>query len=92
MLFFAVLITAVIVYMVQSKIYERHAFDSLSYDVKLSAEEVFEGEDIFMYEELCNGKNLPIPSIRIDTELPEGLYFASPTRAVKKMPPTPFHA
>ncbi len=84
MLFFAVLITAVIVYIIQSKIYERHAFDSLSYDVKLSAEEVFEGEDIFMYEELCNGKNLPIPSIRIDTELPEGLYFRFTDKSGRK--------
>ena len=75
MLFFAILITVIIVYVIQSKIYERHAFDSLSYDVKLSAEEVFEGEDIFMYEEISNGKNLPVPSIRIDTELPEGMYF-----------------
>lgn len=75
MVFIAILITAVIIYIIQSRVYNKHVFDSLKYDVRLSSEEVFEGEDIFMYEELTNAKNLPIPSVRVDTELPGGLYF-----------------
>lgn len=75
MIFIALLIAAVVVYLVQMRIFNRHTFDNLEYDVKLSAEEVFEGEDIFMYEELGNAKDLPIPTVRVDTELPEGLRF-----------------
>ena len=75
MLFIALLIAALVIYLVQMWIFDKHTFDHLEYDVKLSAEEVFEGEDIFMYEELANAKDMPIPTVRVDTELPEGLRF-----------------
>lgn len=75
MVFIAIMIAALAVYLIQSRIYNKHVFDNLRYDVSLSAEEVFEGEDIFMYEELTNSKSLPIPSVRVDTSLPKGMNF-----------------
>ena len=89
MLFFAILITVIIVYVIQSKIYERHAFDSLSYDVKLSAEEVFEGEDIFMYE--ATAKICLCPPYESIPSCPRECIFDLPTRAAK-MARTPFRA
>ncbi|MFA6948480.1 MAG: DUF58 domain-containing protein, partial [Eubacteriales bacterium] len=75
MLFVAILLSLLAVYLIQMKIYARHTFDDLSYRVTLSAEEVFTDEDIFMYEEIKNAKNLPLPSVKVDTELPQGLSF-----------------
>lgn len=75
MLFIAIIITAVIVYLIQMAIYNKLTFSNLEYTVSLSAEEVFEGEDIFMYEEITNAKKLPVSSVRVDTELPKGLRF-----------------
>ncbi|MCR5264891.1 MAG: DUF58 domain-containing protein, partial [Clostridiales bacterium] len=53
-------------------IYRKYIFRNLDYRVTLSAEEVFEGDDVFMYEELSNAKALPVPSAKVETELPEG--------------------
>lgn len=75
MIFIAILLAALAVYLIQMLLYSRRVYDDLFYSVSLSAEEVFEGEDIFMYEELVNAKNLPIPALRVDTELPQGLQF-----------------
>lgn len=75
MLFVGLLIAAAIVYIVQMKLFDKYSLSSVTYDVRLSSEEVFEGEDVFMYEELSNNKNFPVPSAKVDSTLPEGLYF-----------------
>ena len=75
MILLAIILTAAVVYFVQSYIYKKHIFDNLFYDVSLSAREVFVGEDIFMYEEIVNAKRLPISSVRVDMSLPHGLRF-----------------
>lgn len=75
MLFIAIIFAAVIIYLIQMTIYNKLTFNNLEYTVSLSAEEVFEGEDIFMYEEITNAKGLPVSSVRVDTELPKGLRF-----------------
>lgn len=75
MFFLAIIIAAIIVYLIQKAVYDNKTFDKLNYTVSLSAEEVFEGEDIFMYEEITNAKRLPVSSVRVDTELPKGLCF-----------------
>ena len=43
--------------------------------MSLSRNEVFEGEQLYLYEEITNDKLLPIPYAKIETELPEGLSF-----------------
>ena len=75
MIFIAIIIAALIVYVVQYKYYEKHMLENIEYDVSLSAEEVFEDEDIFLYEEITNDKYLPLPYIKVDTQLPDGLKF-----------------
>ena len=75
MIFLALLAAIFFVYIFQYKAFGKHTFDDIEYDVKVSGEEVFEGEDIFVYEEISNGKTLPVPYAKVDTTLPNGLYF-----------------
>lgn len=85
MLFVSIFIAIALVYFAEMYIYNKYSFNDLEYKVTVSAEEVFEGEDIFMYEEISNNKNLPIPNAKVDTELPDGLCFRlSDRRAGKK--------
>lgn len=84
MLFAAIILAAIAVFLIQEKVYEKKSFDGLHYDVSFSAEEVFEGEDVYMFEELTNGKALPLPNVRAEHELPEGLSFERRTQAGKK--------
>ncbi len=75
MFFVSIAIALLIVYLLQAWVFSKFAFDDLDYRVTLSAEEVFVDEDIFMYEEITNNKNLPVPNAKVDTELPDGLLF-----------------
>jgi len=83
MLFVSVIISLLLVYLFQVWLFNKHAFDDLDYRVTLSAEEVFVDEDIFMFEEITNNKNLPIPNAKVDTELPQGLMFRIHERTYK---------
>ena len=75
MIFIAVFVAALAVFLLQRRLFTRHFFDGLRYRVRMSTGEVFEGEEMFVYEELENGKSLPLPNARVETELPEGLSF-----------------
>ena len=75
MYFLALFIAIIAVYLIQSRAFGKHSFDDIDYDVKVSAEETFEGEDIFIYEEITNGKTMPVPYAKVDTTLPDGLRF-----------------
>lgn len=75
MLYLALLAAVVIVYVWQRKMYEKHTFDEIDYKITVSSEEVFEGEDIFVYEEISNDKYIPVPYTKVDTSLPKGLNF-----------------
>ncbi len=75
MLFVALLLAAVLVFVLQEKYYDRHAMEDLEYEASLSTSEVFEEEDVYLYETLTNRKSLPLPSLRAESELPSGLYF-----------------
>jgi len=60
------------VYLIQFFIYKKYIFKDLEYSVSLSRNEAFEGEELYLYEEIVNNKYLPIPYAKIETELPEG--------------------
>ncbi len=75
MIFAAVLIAAVFVVILQSRIYRKYMFDGLEYSVEVSSPEVFEDEEIYVYEEIRNNKLLPLPYLKVDTQLPDGLAF-----------------
>ncbi len=75
MIFIALAISVVIVFLIQGKIYRKHAFDNIEYNITVSTREVFEDEEIYVYEEIRNNKALPLPYLKVDTELPDGLTF-----------------
>ena len=75
MIYLAILLAAVLVYLTQMRLYAKKTREGLSYTVRLSTEEVFEDEDIFYYDELVNDKLLPLPFLKVNSDLPQGLYF-----------------
>ncbi|MBQ3708857.1 MAG: DUF58 domain-containing protein [Clostridia bacterium] len=75
MIYIAIVLAAVAVMMIQARVFRKKAFEDLAYSVSLSVYEVFEGEEIYLYEEIRNDKLLPLPFLKVDTELPDGLSF-----------------
>ncbi len=68
----------IVLYLIQSAMYEKRILDNLSYDVSLSHEEVFAGEFVYLYENITNLRATQIPYARVDTELPDGMGFVLP--------------
>jgi len=92
MFFLSILVAIIIVFGIASHLYTKYTFINVEYQTAFSATEVFENEDIFLYEEISNNKTLPLPCVRVDTELPEGLRFVLRRRedaavAVRKAEP-----
>lgn len=79
MLFIALLISLIGVYLLQYFLYMKFAFSHVQYTVETGSREVFEDEEIYIYEQLTNDKLLPLPFVKVDTELPEGLTFCITT-------------
>ena len=75
MIFLAILAAFIAVFVIQQKLFGENTFDKIDYSVKVSTEETFEGEDIFIYEEITNNKTAPVPYAKVDTTLPDGLSF-----------------
>jgi Uncharacterized conserved protein (some members contain a von Willebrand factor type A (vWA) domain) len=75
MYFVALFLALIAVLAAVSRVYATHTFDGVEYSATLSTGEVFEDEDIFLYEEITNNKTLPLPCVRVDTDLPDGLRF-----------------
>ncbi len=75
MLFIAVAAAIVGVVLLQYFVYKKKGFSNIEYSATLSSGEVFEGEDVYLYEEIRNNGALPLPYIKIDTDLPDGLSF-----------------
>lgn len=75
MLFISLLIALLCVYLLQYFLYKKYAFLNVRYSVSAVSREVFENDEIYIYEEITNDKLLPLPFVKVDTELPEGLTF-----------------
>lgn len=75
MLFISVAIAVVAVVLLQYFVYKKKSFSNIEYRATLSSGEVFEGDDVYLYEEIRNNGALPVPYIKIDTDLPEGMVF-----------------
>lgn len=75
MLFISLLIALIGVYLLQYFVYKKYAFHNVRYTVKAASSEVFEDDEIYIYEEITNDKWLPLPYMKVDTELPDGLVF-----------------
>ena len=75
MLFISVAAAIVGVVLLQYFVYKKKGFSNIEYSATLSSGEVFEGDDVYLYEEIRNVGALPLPYIKIDTDLPEGMVF-----------------
>lgn len=75
MLFLAAALAVLGVVLLQYFIYKKKGLENIEYSASLSSGEVFEGDDVYLYEEIRNNSALPLPYIKIDTELPPGLLF-----------------
>ncbi len=75
MLFLAVAAAIVGVVLLQYFVYKKKSFSNIEYSATLSSGEVFEGDDVYLYEEIRNNGALPMPYIKIDTDLPDGIVF-----------------
>ena len=87
MLFLAVLFAIFAVVAFEYVVYRKRALADIKYSAYLSAGEVFEGENVYFYEEIRNEKRLPVGYIKVDTELPAGLCFALIERSGDKEEP-----
>lgn len=75
MLFISVALAVVGVVLLQYFVYKKKGFSNIEYSATLSSGEVFEGDDVYLYEEIRNIGALPVPYIKIDTDLPDGIVF-----------------
>ena len=75
MLFISVAAAIVGVVLLQYFVYKNKGFSNIEYSATLSSGEVFEGDDVYLYEEIRNVGALPMPYIKIDTDLPDGVVF-----------------
>jgi len=75
MFFIAFLIAMVAAYYIQRILFFSDVFAHLEYGAELETREVYSGDDVYMYEELTSERRLPIPYMKVNTELPRGLKF-----------------
>ena len=75
MVFLALLGAIFGVILAEYLIYKKYGYSGLSYSVSFGSDEVFEGDDVYLFEEISNRGRLPLPYVRSDTNLPEGLRF-----------------
>lgn len=60
-----------------STLYQRNALKKVNYTRYFSSQAVFEGESVEMVEEISNGKLLPLPWLRLESSIAQGLEFGS---------------
>ena len=75
MWFFALFAAFCAAVFIQYRVYRKKGLESFTYTVHFSSDEAEQGDYIYLYERLVNNKNLPLPYLRVDTDLPEGLSF-----------------
>lgn len=73
--FIVLAVTAIVVFAVMSAQFRKRALRNVVYKVHTTVHEVYEGEDFFLYESIANAKAMPLPNVRVDVTLPEGLDF-----------------
>ena len=75
MWFFAIFVGIALAIILQYRTYKKRGLNDLSYSVRFSTDEAFEGDIIYMYEKIINNKSLTLTYVRVDTELEEGLHY-----------------
>lgn len=73
--FIVLIIVALGVYLFYVYRFSKNAESDMYYEVDYTVREVFEGEEFHITEKIENNKKTPLPDIRVDSILPEGLEF-----------------
>jgi len=66
---------AVIYYLIYARRFRKNALEGFEYSAKTSSHELYEGDEFYLYESIVNAKDMPMPNIRVETQLPYGLDF-----------------
>lgn len=73
--FIILAVTALVVFAIMSASFRKKALNNMTYKVHTKVHEIYEGDVFFLYESISNSKSLPMPNVRVDVTLPEGLDF-----------------
>ncbi len=73
--FIILAVTALVVFAVMSASFRKKALRCMAYKVHTKVHEIYEGDVFFLYESISNSKSMPMPNVRVDVTLPEGLDF-----------------
>ncbi|CAH1203459.1 hypothetical protein PAECIP111893_01973 [Paenibacillus plantiphilus] len=73
------IISAVLVIIIQLMIFRRFSTRNFSYERSFNKTHCFEGDRVEMVERIANRKGLPIPWLRVESQLDSGLKFNSNT-------------
>jgi uncharacterized protein (DUF58 family) len=71
------LLTLFALYVLQTMLFRRFGMRSVEYERNLSVGACFQGDEISLVERLENRKWLPVPWLRVESQLPIGLLFHS---------------
>ena len=69
------LLALFVLYMLQTVLFRRFGMRRVEYERKLSVRTCFQGDEISLVERLENRKWLPVPWLRVESQLPSGLKF-----------------
>lgn len=75
MFFIAIFAAIFVVLLWQARLYRKRSFEALNCRTQLSATEAFVGEDVYLFEQIGNAKRLPLPYLKVEDDLPDGLAF-----------------
>ncbi|CAI6086962.1 DUF58 domain-containing protein [Cohnella sp. JJ-181] len=73
------LIVAYVVAMAQRLLFRRFGLRRIRYERRFSAPRAYAGDRIWMEERLVNAKWLPLPWLRVETQMPSALRFGKET-------------
>lgn len=76
MIVIAVVIILIMISLAEVFLYRKKGFDRIEYKLSLSSDEVNEGDEIEIIEEISNGKFLPIPWLKTEIVTSRWLDFA----------------
>jgi Uncharacterized conserved protein (some members contain a von Willebrand factor type A (vWA) domain) len=77
MAFHFILLTFVLLMLLQAIFFRRIGLVRIRYDRRLSARSCFQDDEIEMVETIENRKWLPVPWLRVESQIPAGLRFGS---------------
>lgn len=75
MILFWFIVAAIAILYLQSRIFQRYALSKISYERRFQKKACFRGDQVELIERLSNGKWLPVPWLRVESQLSAFLRF-----------------